>query len=192
MKVREKQINNIYGLTNANNNDFEAKRYEPGSWIARLCPGKEVSWADTKRSTSMNDFTAEAWVWLAIFCSLVSPNTHMKADLDLRGRMVAYILDNISLNVGLLIILDISSTRTMVVCISYSISNNEIFRRHRVVEYPRDTWVFPGIPIYPLKIQGESASGKRKKRKNGLVKSTLIQSLAGHPQPTPLMIFIIT
>lgn len=38
-----------------------------------------------------------------------------------------------------------------------------------VKEYPGDTWVHPKNPIYPLKIQGEEESSKRKKMKMTLI-----------------------
>lgn len=61
--------NDIYDLSNENLDEFEAKRYESGSWLAnRLCPGKEVSWAVTKKNISMNDFAVEARIWLTIIC----------------------------------------------------------------------------------------------------------------------------
>lgn len=40
------------------------------------------------------------------------------------------------------------------------------------MEYLKDTWVCPGTFIYPLKVWGEGALGKIKKRKINLVKST--------------------
>lgn len=41
-----------------------------------------------------------------------------------------------------------------------------------MVEYPRDTWVCLGTPIYTLKFWGEEALGKSKKRKIDLGKLT--------------------
>lgn len=49
------------------------KGYEPRSWmVEKLCPGREVSWAAAKKGISMNDFTAEARIWLNIICIWVS------------------------------------------------------------------------------------------------------------------------
>lgn len=54
-------INDLYELPDANMDDYKAKECEPNSWMAKkLCTGKDVSWAVTKRGVSMNDFTVEA------------------------------------------------------------------------------------------------------------------------------------
>lgn len=66
----------------------------------KLCPGNEVPWATTKIEISLNEFIAEARIWLGIICSLISPCTHTTSILDVRARMVVYKLDNISLNIG--------------------------------------------------------------------------------------------
>lgn len=56
-----KQINDIYGLPDVNMDEFEAKGYEPRSWMAeKLCSGKKAPWVATKCNISRNDFTAEA------------------------------------------------------------------------------------------------------------------------------------
>lgn len=63
----EDQINDIYGLSNANMADFKAKGCEPGSSLVEsLGQGKEVSWVATKRNISITDFTTEAQVWSKI------------------------------------------------------------------------------------------------------------------------------
>lgn len=56
---------------------------------------------------SLHDFMAEARIWLRFICSQVSVYTHMTYVLDVRDRMVIYILDNIPLNDGRLVLLDI-------------------------------------------------------------------------------------
>ncbi|KAF3634188.1 hypothetical protein FXO37_26620 [Capsicum annuum] len=48
----------------------------------------------------------------------------------------------------------------------------KLCKRNGVVEYFRDTWVHPRALIYPLKILGEGASGKSKKKKIELGKLT--------------------
>lgn len=47
----------------------------------------------------------------------------------------------------------------------------ELRRRVGVEEYPRDTWIYPKKPIYPLKIWGEGTLGKTKKKNIDLGKS---------------------
>ena len=84
------QINDIYGLLNANINEFKEKGCEPESWLAdRLCLEKEVSSMATKRNISMKDFTVEAWIWLNIIYIRVSPCTHIAIVIYLRAWMVA-------------------------------------------------------------------------------------------------------
>lgn len=95
------KINDIYRLPKASMYEFKAKGCETGSRLEdNLCHKKEVSQVVTKRNISTNDFTAEAQIWLTIFCSWVSPCTNMIIVPNLRARMVAYILDVIPLNVG--------------------------------------------------------------------------------------------
>ncbi|KAF3642805.1 hypothetical protein FXO38_20914 [Capsicum annuum] len=96
MTIREKKvnfgtewINKVYGLPNADIEQFYEKSCEPEIWMAYiLCPGKEVPWATTKRDILMNDFTAEARLWMNIICSRVLPCTHMNIIKDMRDRMV--------------------------------------------------------------------------------------------------------
>lgn len=80
MNFGVEQINDLYRLSNVDMTDFEAKVFEPGSWmVERLYLGKKVSWVATKRKISMNDFTDEAWVWLTIICSQVFPYPYDKS-----------------------------------------------------------------------------------------------------------------
>lgn len=61
MVFKGKKINDIFVTPNIDIDQFKAKEYEPGSWLAeKLCPRKEVSWAATNRNISINDFTIEA------------------------------------------------------------------------------------------------------------------------------------
>lgn len=48
----------------------------------------------------------------------------------------------------------------------------ELCKSVKVEKYPRGNWIYPETPIYPLKIRGEGASSKSKKRKIDLGKST--------------------
>lgn len=49
--------------------------------------------------------------------------------------------------------------------------DHRIMQEARVEKYPRDTWVHSKTLIYPLKIHGEVAPSKSKKKKVNLVKS---------------------
>lgn len=77
----------------------------------KLCLGKEVLWAATKKGISMNDFTTEAQIWMNIICRLISTCTHMTAVIDMHACMVFLILDNIFFNVGHLVISDMKFYR---------------------------------------------------------------------------------
>lgn len=81
--------------------DFEAKGCKSGSWLAdRLCPKREVSWAEVKRNIYMNDFIYNTRIWMTIICSWVSSYTHTTIVPNMQDRTVACILDGILLNVG--------------------------------------------------------------------------------------------
>lgn len=71
-----------------------------------MCLGKEVPWATSKRAIFINDFSAEARLWLAIICRIVFPCTHMTAIIDLCAWMVACILSGIHLNIGKIVLSD--------------------------------------------------------------------------------------
>lgn len=121
--------------------------------IEKLCPSKEFPWANTKRGISMNDFTANSRMWLTIICIQVSPCTHMIVVLDLRAPMVA-ILDNISLTIGRLMISYIKFFKNHGgINLLFPSLIIKLCRRVRVVEYPTDTWVCLGTPIYPFKFR---------------------------------------
>lgn len=104
---------------------------------------------------------------------MTTPCTYMTTVLDMRSRMVACILENISLNVGRLMILDIKHFKihggTLLLFPSFI---TELCKRFKVEEYPRDTWVQPNTLIYPLKIWGEGLSSKSKKTKINVDNST--------------------
>ncbi|KAF3635074.1 hypothetical protein FXO37_26173 [Capsicum annuum] len=81
------QINEVYGILDADMKQFHAKACDPGTWMADiLCVGKEVPYATTKKDILMNDFTAEARLWLNIIYSRVSPCTHMTIFIDILER----------------------------------------------------------------------------------------------------------
>lgn len=76
-----------------------------GSWLMeRLFPKKKVFRMKTKSNICFNDFISESWIWLHNISSGVSPCTHMTSVPDLCSRMVAYILDDISLDVDHLVV----------------------------------------------------------------------------------------
>lgn len=96
-----KQTNDIQGLSGFDMTQFEANDCEPGSCpVEKLCPGKEVPQDTTKIGISLHNFIVEAWIWLAIICSWVSPCNNITYVLDMQSRMVECILDNFPLNVG--------------------------------------------------------------------------------------------
>lgn len=76
-----------------------------------IIPGKEVLWGTTKKGLSMNDFTTEAQIQLNIICIRISFYMHMTVVRDIRDHMVAYILQNIFLNIGRLVISDMKYYR---------------------------------------------------------------------------------
>ncbi|KAF3668834.1 hypothetical protein FXO38_07906 [Capsicum annuum] len=70
VNIGTKRINEMYGILNANTDNFHAKSCQPGTWMENiLCPGKEVPWATIKRDIHMNDFTVEVRLYLNIICS---------------------------------------------------------------------------------------------------------------------------
>ncbi|KAF3656950.1 hypothetical protein FXO38_13905 [Capsicum annuum] len=150
--------------------------------VEKLFPDKEVPWAATEKGITMNDFTAKAWIWLNITSSWISPSTHMTAVIGKLSYMVSCILDNNPLTVYHLVLSDIKFYRNYGgTHLLFPSLINELCKKVRVVEYPDDTWVSPGTPIYHLKIQGEGAPGKRKKRKIDLGKSTVEESESYRP-----------
>lgn len=141
--------------------------------VEKLCPGKEVHWAATGRGVSMNDFTVKSRIWLTIICSQVSPCTHITAVEDMQSHMVSCILADITLNIGQCAILDMWNFKNHSgILLLFPSLINELCRRVGVVQYLEDTWVYPNTPIYRLKIRGEGAPGKSKKRKINLGKLT--------------------
>ena len=84
---------------------FKVKVCEPESWLVeKLCPGKEVPWAAMKMGISLHDFIVESQIWFSIIYSRISPFTNMTYVPEVRAWMIVYILDNIYLNVGHLIL----------------------------------------------------------------------------------------
>lgn len=60
----------MYGLPDADMDQLQIKVCEPGTSMANiLCPRKEIPWATSKRGISVNDFSAEVRLWLAIIGS---------------------------------------------------------------------------------------------------------------------------
>lgn len=55
----------------------------------------------------MNGFTTESWIWLTIICSRVSPTTNMTNISIMQAQMVACIKDNISVNFGRFVIMEL-------------------------------------------------------------------------------------
>ncbi|KAF3623267.1 putative pentatricopeptide repeat-containing protein-like [Capsicum annuum] len=97
----------------------------------------------------------------------------MTAVPNLRAWLVSYILDNIPLNVGQLVISDMKFFKnhgSMNRSFPYLII--ELCRRAGVGEYSRNTLMCPRTPIHPLKIYGEGIPAKSKKWKIDLGKST--------------------
>lgn len=141
MEFGLEKINDIYELPNTNMEEFEVKVCEPGSCMEkRICLVKEVPWASTKINISMNDFTSEAWVWLTILFIQVSPFTRKITILDLQVRMVFCILDGINLNIGRLVISDISFYRNYGgTHLIFPYLSTKLCRRPGVMEYPADT-----------------------------------------------------
>ncbi|KAF3645625.1 hypothetical protein FXO38_19562 [Capsicum annuum] len=168
-----KGVNTVYGLPNANIGQFHTKGCELGSWMASiLCPRKIVPWATTKRDIPLNDFKAEARLWLSIICIRVSPCTYMTIVTEDQARMVACILSGISLNVGELVSSEwqyFQTHRGTLLLFPSLITG--LCKRAGVVEYAADTWVCPGSLICPLKFRGKGAPGQRKKRKMNSGKS---------------------
>lgn len=71
---RVEHINNTYRLSDANIKPYEDKDYKIESWlIDTLCPGTEVLLNPMKIGISLQDFTNEALIWLAIICIRISP-----------------------------------------------------------------------------------------------------------------------
>lgn len=141
VNFRIEQINEVYGLPNANMEQFHAKACTLGTWMGDiLCAGKKVPWATTKRDILMNHFTAEARLWLNINCSRVSPCTHMTIVTNMQARTVAYLLSSISLNMGEIMYSEWRYFRnhrgTHLLLPSFII---ELHRRVQVKEYDIDT-----------------------------------------------------
>lgn len=108
--------------------------------VERLYPKKVVSWATTKRNIFMNDITVEAIIWLKIICILVSPGIHMTIILDLQSRMVAYILYEIPLDIGQLMVSYMKFFKNHgSMHLSFYSLITELCRRSRVEEYLGDS-----------------------------------------------------
>lgn len=90
----------------------------------------------------------------------------------MQAQMVACILDNISLNVGLFVIPEFRNYKSrgrLLLLLSSLIT--ELCKWDRVKEYSRDNSITPKTPIYPLKMLGEGTTYKRKNRNIDLGKS---------------------
>ncbi|KAF3673771.1 hypothetical protein FXO38_05511 [Capsicum annuum] len=112
-------------------------------------------------------------------------SSHVVVITDLCDYMVSCILEDIPLNVIRLIFSNLKFYRNyggMHLLFPYLIT--DLCKRARVVVYPGDTWVYPGTPIYSLKIQGEGAPGKNKKRKINIRKSIIEDSESSRPSTT--------
>ncbi|KAF3683306.1 hypothetical protein FXO37_01933 [Capsicum annuum] len=56
----DEQINNIYGLPDANMKPYEDKGCKLGRWLTdKLCPDREVLWSTMKIRISLHDFTVD-------------------------------------------------------------------------------------------------------------------------------------
>lgn len=183
MNIRERQvnfriekINQVYGITNSNIEQFYAKACTPRTWMVDiLCDGKEVPWGTTKRNILMNDLISKAMLWLNIvyiqvlsftqitiftnrwassYGVLSSLQHHPKYGRDCALKI--YILHKSwryisSLGPSLII---------------------ELYTRAQVEEYAIDTWVSIGPHIFSLKFRGEGDL-VQSKREGGLEKISL-------------------
>lgn len=106
-----------------------------------------------KGNISMKNFTCEAFIWLNIICSRVSTCTHMIADLDLHTRRVTFIIDDILLDIGHLVVNEINQFRDQGGMHHFFASLiTEHYRRAGVEKYTGDICVQPGTFIYPLRV----------------------------------------
>lgn len=106
----------------------------------KLFPGKEVPWVPTKRGISMNDFAFEAQILLNNIGSQVSPCAHMTMVPDFQARMVACILDNISLNSCQLVVSNIKFFKNHSgKLLLFPSSITELHKRARMEVYHKDT-----------------------------------------------------
>ncbi|KAF3629780.1 hypothetical protein FXO37_28763 [Capsicum annuum] len=174
VNFRAEPINEVYGLPNTDIKLFQEKGYELGTWMEHiLYLGKEVHWAITKKDILLNDFTAEARLWMNIICSRVSACTYMTMITDMRARMVACILSSISLNMGEILILEWRYFKNRGGTLLYFPSFiAELCKKIETEEYVEDTRVHLGPRIFPLKFWGEGAPSQTKKRKVDSGKST--------------------
>lgn len=107
-----KQINDIYGILNANLTQFEAKGCEPGRWLVeKLFRKRKVPWDAMKMVISLHDFKDKAQIQLVIICSAFINMTYVP---DMKARTVSCILDNILLNVGRICYQKLGISRTEV------------------------------------------------------------------------------
>lgn len=99
------------------------------------------------------------------------------------GQMVAYPLDNIPLNIGWFVLIEIqhySNKGGPVLLLSSLIT--ELYRQFEVDEFQKISWVSPKTPNYPLKIREERALRKSKKRKVDL--GRLVEDDVGSYRPS--------
>lgn len=77
--------------------------------------------------------------------------------------MVACILDNISLNVGLFVLSEFWTYKAQDgPMLIFSSLITELYKRAGVKEYLEDTWIVTKAPIYQLKMHGKGIIFKRK------------------------------
>lgn len=102
---KAEDINRVYSLSDFDQPLFTTKDYALGIWlVSKLCLGKNVPRETTKEGIISNEFMAKANIWLSIICSRVSPCGNMTNILIMKAQMISYILNNISLNVGVFVI----------------------------------------------------------------------------------------
>lgn len=144
---------------------FDDNNCAPRNWLdEKLCPGKKVTWVAKKIRITWNEFTTEAWILLTITCSRVSPCTNMTYIPIFQDQMVDFLLDNISFNVGWLVLSDIRNYKNRGgLMLMFLSCITELCKGVEVEKYPREKWVSLNTPIFPLKICGENALSKGKK-----------------------------
>lgn len=120
----------------------------------------------------MSDFTVEARIWLTIICSRVSPFINLTNITTMYALMVACLFDNIPLNVGRFVLMEIRHYRNKRgPMILFPSLITDLYWRSGVDAFPKDGWASPKTPIYPLNIREEGALRRINKRKVDLERS---------------------
>ncbi|KAK6773791.1 hypothetical protein RDI58_029029 [Solanum bulbocastanum] len=166
-KVDEMLPNFYQRLLDHDTEAFKAMVCEPSAWLAlKLCSGKNFPWYVINAIVLFSHLTAEARIWMSIVCSRIYTSGNISKIFVLQALIVACALNDIPLNVGHLIVNEFQEFKFHdSLSLIFPSLITKLYKHGEVEVLPIDNWVEIKNQIFPLKIRGEGAVMKRKKRK---------------------------